>query len=177
MDGHRFDALTRALATGTSRRQALKSFLGTAVGLGLVAQGLNPALAASNSASTQSGLARTSADLLSRMDHQAAGANVPSDVRAAGATLRQLLADGTQAQSWNSAQLQAFAARVDASVLQFQLIAQGLSANAPANSCTGNCVSTFQRNLSHCGTEFLGRLLCRLIAVVDFDLCIVACSL
>jgi hypothetical protein len=174
MDARGFDQLTRAIATGTSRRRALKIFLGSAVGLGLFGQAIAQAQEAPTSVDSRADIARTSVNLLSRMPTQAAVQKLPANVRAASDDLRRLLTLGTQAQGWSDAQLQSFRTQVDANVLQHKQLASSMSQpQAGGLPCFMNCATRFQQDIANCN----GGLLCQLVVVVEFDLCVVLCIL
>jgi len=176
MNSVHFDELTRALAGGTSKRQALKGFLGAALGLGLLGPSMSLTEAAGPTTASRADIARTSAQLLSRLPDSATlhQRNVPSALLAAIELDRRLLAAGTRAQTWSDSQLLDFQSQVSASVAQHQAIAAQLPAGTQA--CFNNCANQFMTNVATCGTG-LGGLLCELLDVVGFDLCSLGCIL
>jgi len=173
MNSHRFDELARVLATGRSRRQALKALLAGAVGLGVVSQTLGSASAAPATADSTADISRTSADLLARMPSEAALQKLPSNMRSASETVRNLLVQGTGAQHWSAAQLQSFRTQVEASVAQHRQLASGMSPDAGTPVCFAVCAARFVTAIGNCN----GGLLCQVVALVEFDLCVVLCIL
>src|SRR5690242_14943888 len=102
MTGVDFDALARALATGRSRRQALKGLFGTTLGVGLLGSSMGVAEAESSATPSRAEIARLSAQLLSRMPDaaQLREAHLPAALLAAIQTDQQLLHAGIDAQTW-----------------------------------------------------------------------------
>lgn len=197
MAGIDFDGLARALATGQSRRQALRGFLGTTLGLGLLGPTIGVAEAASPEKPSRADIARHSAQLLSRMPDPAMLQNnkkLPSAVLAAIQADHQLLRAGVNAQMWNDSQLQAFQTQVSASVQQHHSLTTTLqsgrslqspialqsstaAADPPTNlACYSQCTGNFLTSVSACSAG-LGGLLCELLALVSLDLCVVGCIL
>lgn len=170
-----FDALARALATGTSRRQALKGFFGAVMGLGLLAPTAGLAEAAPAATSSRADIAHTSAKLLARMPNPATlhRHNLASELLAAIEFDYQMLHAGTHAHTWNDAQLLDFQTQVKTSVQQHQALP---AISGTAQMCFNNCATRFTTNVATCGTG-LGGLLCEVIDVVEFDLCAVGCIL
>jgi len=173
MNGVHFDELTRALGSGRSKRQALKGFFGTALGLGLLGPSMSLAEAAPSS---RADIARTSAQLLSRLPNQAKlhQANLPSAFLSAIENDRRLLIAGTRAQTWSDSQLLDFQNQVSASVQQHQSLAAAIPEQTQV--CFNTCSNQFASNVANCGTG-LGGLLCEVIQVVAFDLCALGCIL
>ena len=188
MTGVDFDALTRALATGKSRRQALRALFGTALGVGLLGSSMGVAEAAPTANPSRAEIARLSAQLLSRMPDPAKlqNAHLPPTVLFAIQTDQRLLRTGINAQTWSDSQLQEFQMRVSASLQQHQSVITSLqlpkstlqlSPNAPTNAaCYSQCTSNFLTSIAACSGG-LGGLLCELLALVAFDLCVVGCIL
>jgi hypothetical protein len=195
MAGIDFDGLARALATGQSRRQALKSFFGTALGVGLLGPTMGVAEAAPSEKPSRADIARHSAQLLSRMPDPARLQNqkLPSAVLSAIRTDHQLLRAGLHAQTWSDSQLQAFQTQVSASLQQHHTLTTTLrspstlqsptalqstaAADPPTNlACYSQCTGNFLTSIGTCSAG-LGGLLCELLALVSFDLCVVGCIL
>ena len=188
MTGVDFDALTKAFATGKSRRQALRGLFGTVLGVGLLGSSMGKAEAAQTTNPSRADIARLSAQLLARMPDPAKlqNARLPRTVLSAIQTDHQLLRDGIDAQTWSDSQLQEFQTRVSASMQQHQRVVTSLqisratlqpSPSAPTNAaCYSQCTSNFLVSIAGCGPG-LGGLLCELLALVSLDLCVVGCIL
>jgi hypothetical protein len=197
MTGVDFDAFTRALATGKSRRQALRGLFSTAFGVGLFGSSMGVAEAAPTKELGRADIARHSAQLLSRMPDPAKLRNrdLPIAVRSAIHTDHRLLSAGLQAQTWSDSQLEDFQRQVSASIRRHQILATTLqprtfqppttalssaaevTPSAPANAaCYVQCTTNFLTSIGGCSAG-LGGLLCELLALVAFDLCVVGCIL
>jgi hypothetical protein len=139
-------------------------------------------------------IARHSAQLLARMPDPAKlqNRNLPSAVLSAIQTDHRLLRAGIDAQTWNDSQLEEFQRQVSASIQHHQSLVTTLqsattasqsstqastAADPPTNqACYSQCTTNFLTSIAGC-TAGLGGLLCELLALVAFDLCVVACIL
>lgn len=182
--GLQFDDLTRALAKGTTRRQALKGFLGTALGVALVGQSGLAEAARPTTSPGRADIARESAKLLARLpsEDKLQKAKIPAELRAAIEADRKLLKLGARAQSWKNSDLQDYQAQVNASVAQHQALSTSMVSTEQVTAqqvqiCFGICTGQFLAATQGCPTDFLGALLCQVIALVVFDLCALGCIL